>query len=72
MSKILVTGATGNVGKYVTEYLLVQEQSVKAAGMHEKRPGACLEAPPHHKIEKMLRESGIPWCFVRQAFLCRI
>ena len=25
MSKILVTGATGNVGKYVTEYLLEQD-----------------------------------------------
>ena len=40
MSKILVTGATGNVGKYVTEYLLEQDQSVKAAGMHEEKARA--------------------------------
>ena len=136
MSKILVTGATGNVGKYVTEYLLEQDQSVKAAGMHEEKARALFgsgaeycrfdfgkpetfenalqdvdrvfimrppqmgnpedfrpfievmkkqnniklvvflsligieknPAPPHHKIEKMLRESGIPWCFVRPSF----
>ena len=42
MSKVLVTGATGNVGKYVAEYLLVQDQEVKAAGMHEEKVKALL------------------------------
>lgn len=136
MGKILVTGATGNVGKYVTEYLIKQARDVKAAGMHEEKARAQFgegaeycrfdfekpetfenalqdvdrvfimrppqmgnpedfrpfietmkkqntiklvvflsligieknPAPPHHKIEKMLRNSGIPWCFVRPSF----
>lgn len=136
MGKILVTGATGNVGKYVTEYLIKQARGVKAAGMHEEKARALFgegaeycrfdfekpetfenalqdvdrvfimrppqmgnpedfrpfietmkkqntiklvvflsligieknPAPPHHKIEKMLRNSGIPWCFVRPSF----
>lgn len=136
MGKILVTGATGNVGKYVTEYLIKQARDVKAAGMHEEKARALFgegaeycrfdfekpetfenalqdvdrvfimrppqmgnpedfrpfietmkkqntiklavflsligieknPAPPHHKIEKMLRDSGIPWCFVRPSF----
>ena len=46
MGNILVTGATGNVGKYVTEYLLEAGEAVKAAGTNKEKVtklfGTCL------------------------------
>ncbi|BCA86865.1 NAD(P)-dependent oxidoreductase [Enterococcus saigonensis] len=36
MGRILVTGASGNVGKYVAEYVLKNEQQVTVAGVHTK------------------------------------
>lgn len=136
MGNILVTGATGNVGKYVTEYLLEAGEAVKAAGTNKekvtklfgtavqycefdfKRPetfaGALKGAdriflmrppqmgdpealypfldavkekgdirlvvflsllgaeknpmPPHHKIEKYMMRTGLPYCFMRPGF----
>ena len=37
MGKILVSGASGNVGRYVVKYALAAGQKVKAAGTDDKR-----------------------------------
>ena len=37
MGKILVMGASGNVGRYVVQYALAAGQKVKAAGTNVKR-----------------------------------
>lgn len=37
MGKILVSGASGNVGRYVVKYALAAGQEVKAAGTDVKR-----------------------------------
>ena len=136
MGKILVTGASGNVGGFVLEYLRQAGQPTVAAGTRPERleegmagkaecryldfskpdsfqtaledidrvflmrppqmgdPGEMLPfltymrdeknikmavflsligieknpMPPHHKIEKYIRQSGIPYCFLRPSF----
>lgn len=132
MSKILVTGATGNVGRYVVKYLLERGESVVCTSSqknpeiiesaenryfdftkpetyqsalvgvdrvflmrppHLGRPEDlypfidCMKEqgiklvsflslmgvenntiPPHHKIEKYIEQSGIPYAHVRPGF----
>ena len=136
MGKVMVTGASGNVGGYTAKYLLANHQDVVVAGtntdlLHQKYgdtatvvyfdftdsttfPAALqdvdrvflmrpphlgnpedlkpfLEAlsakvdiklvsflsligvehnpvPPHHKIEKYIKETGMPFCHIRPSF----
>ena len=37
MGRILVTGASGNVGKYVAQYALKNDQRITVAGTHLER-----------------------------------
>lgn len=136
MGKILITGASGNVGRYVAEYSIKNGQQIIVAGTHtetlsrmfggqakvvrfdftnpatfeEALEGAdrafimrpphlgkpqdlqpfieCMKArggmklvsflsligvennpvPPHHKIEKYIERTGLPYCHIRPGF----
>ena len=136
MGRILITGASGNVGRYVAEYAIKNGQQIIAAGTHTEalsrmfgseanivrfdftdpstfeaaldgadrafimrpphlgrpqdlkpfidalkdRGGMKLVSflsligvennpvPPHHKIEKYIEKSGLPYCHIRPSF----
>lgn len=136
MAKILITGASGNVGRYVAQYALSFQQKIKVAGIDldvlDKMFGGQVETsyfdftdsrtfegtlkdvdrvfimrpphlgkpedlkpfidalakrrdiklvcflsligvennpvPPHHKIEKYIEQSGLPYCHIRPSF----
>ena len=45
MGKILITGATGNVGRYTAEYLLGAGEEVKAASKSKDKATRLLPLP---------------------------
>lgn len=75
---ILVTGASGTVGRHVTARLLQAGQEVRAA---MRTPSASehlvllsvqgvesIPMAPHAALERWLRSSGLSWTFVRPSF----